>query len=137
MRTAAVRERILSEYHADPDALYTVIAARAGTYEGYVATVLNAAGIRRKPPQEIRRETRLQRRLRLRAEDREHHRRYYAEDPRYREMSKLASRRRYYLQRGEAPRVAEIESRMDELRIRPRRQAQRAAKGGEQLSTVH
>ena len=137
MRPAAVRERILAEYHADPDALYTVIAARAGTYEGYVATVLNAAGIRRKPPQEIRRETRLQRRMRLRAEDREYHRRVYREDQRYRELARLRSLRSYYLQRGNAARVAEIEARIDELRIRPRRQAQRAAKGGEQLSTVH
>ena len=152
MRTAAIRERILEVWRADPDAPYSEIAARAGGSLGYTSTVLLSLGIRRNPPLVHRRETPLQRRIRIRAQYRAYHQKKYREDTRHATMARLRSVRanarrtlaRLIARGADAAeircyedRIASLDSQLDELRIRPRRQAQRAAKGGEQLSTVH
>lgn len=140
MRTAAIRERILEVWRADPDASYSEIAAQAGGSLGYTSTVLLSLGIRRKPPLVYRRETPLQRRIRIRAQYRAYHQKKYREDTRHATMARLRSVRanarrtlaRLIARGADAAeircyedRIASLDSQLDELRIRPARAAVR------------
>ena len=150
MKRGVVRERVIDAWRANPYALHDEIARRAECTQGYVSTVLLSIGIRRKPPQVLRRETALQRKFRLLAADREYHSRRYANDGRYAEMARLRAARntaRKTLARRiarNAPaaeirqtedRIADLTRQIDKIRIRPARaasgkaaSAQRAAK---------